>query len=88
MYKLAFGASPNCSRRENGQETAIRKPDAKGRVSEVRHGSRSSMDDHSESVNYSTILEPVLLFYTSLTLVETVPHRLETTLMHGRVYAA
>jgi hypothetical protein len=46
------------------------------------------MDDHPDSVNYSTILEPVLLFYISLTLVEAVPHRLETTLMHGRIYVA
>jgi hypothetical protein len=73
---------------ENGQETAIQKPDAKGRVSEVQHGSCSSMDDHPDSVNYSTILEPVVLFYISLTLVEAAPHRLETTLMHGRIYVA
>jgi hypothetical protein len=34
------------------------------------------------------ILEPVVLFYISLTLVEAAPHRLETTLMHGRIYVA
>jgi hypothetical protein len=62
---------------EKGQEPQpLRRLDAKGRVSEVPHGSSISHGrsyDHHEAVSYSTFLETLLLLYISLMSVEAVP---------------